>query len=179
MKVIKWWKLSSGESYLMMKVILRWKLSRDESYLMMKVILWWKLSNDESYQVMKVKEVEIAKKVIRSDGWWRFACGNVWDIRATDIFCVQSDHFEMGNTNNITHKWFLRPLRSWSIEGEVGRQRKIKRWRSSTFPKWTRLSITVGISLSIPMTLACSAGKLRIPIANMIEKWSSIARTAG
>ena len=26
---------------------------------------------------MKVKEVEIAKEVIRSDGWWRFACGDV------------------------------------------------------------------------------------------------------
>ena len=26
---------------------------------------------------MKVKGVEIAKEVIRSDGWWRFACGDV------------------------------------------------------------------------------------------------------
>ena len=26
---------------------------------------------------MKVKEVEIAKEVIRSDGWWCFACGDV------------------------------------------------------------------------------------------------------
>ena len=36
----------------------------------MKVICvesYLKLSNDESYQVMKVKEVEIAKEVIRSD----------------------------------------------------------------------------------------------------------------
>ena len=60
MKVIKWWKLSSGESYLMMTVI--W---------------WWKLSSDESYLVMKVKGVDISKEVIRSDGWWRFACGDV------------------------------------------------------------------------------------------------------
>ena len=27
---------------------------------------------------MKAKEVEIAKEVIGSDGWWRFACGDVW-----------------------------------------------------------------------------------------------------
>ena len=27
---------------------------------------------------MKVKEVEIVKEVIRSDGWWRFACGDVY-----------------------------------------------------------------------------------------------------
>ena len=27
---------------------------------------------------MKVKEVEIAKEVMRSDGWWRFACGDVF-----------------------------------------------------------------------------------------------------
>ena len=43
----------------------------------MKVINWWKLSCDESFLVMKVKEVEITKEVIRSDGWWRFACGDV------------------------------------------------------------------------------------------------------
>ena len=38
----------------MMKVIKWWKLSSDESFQAMKVILWWKLSSDESYQVMKV-----------------------------------------------------------------------------------------------------------------------------
>ena len=53
------------------------KLSRDESYQGMKVIKWGKFSSDESYLVMKVKEVETAKAVIRSDGWWRFACGDV------------------------------------------------------------------------------------------------------
>ena len=30
--------------------------------------------------MMKVKEVEIAKEVIRSDGWWRIACGDVWKL---------------------------------------------------------------------------------------------------
>ena len=30
---------------------------------------------------MKVKEVEIAEEVIRSDDWWRFACGDVSFIR--------------------------------------------------------------------------------------------------
>ena len=78
MKVIKWWKLSSDESYQVMKVIMLWKLSIEESYLVMKVISWWKLLCDESYLVMKVKEVGIAKEVISSDGWWRFACGDVF-----------------------------------------------------------------------------------------------------
>ena len=32
-------------------VIKWWKLSNDEIYLVMKVILWWKLSNDEIYLV--------------------------------------------------------------------------------------------------------------------------------
>ena len=71
MKVIKWWKLSSGESY---KVIKWWKLSSNESFFVMKLIWWWKLFSDESYLVMKVKEDVI---VLKSDGWWRFACGDV------------------------------------------------------------------------------------------------------
>ena len=75
MKVIKWWKLSSGESYQVMKVIKWWKLSCNESFLVMKLIWWWKLYSDESYLVMKVKEVEI---VLKSDGSWRFACGDVF-----------------------------------------------------------------------------------------------------
>ena len=65
MKLMKWWKLSSDESYLVMKVILWWKLSSDESYpvmkvlsdesyLVMKVTQQWKLPSDESYLVMKV-----------------------------------------------------------------------------------------------------------------------------
>ena len=29
------------------------------------------------YRVIKVREVRIAKEVKRSDGWWRFACGDV------------------------------------------------------------------------------------------------------
>ena len=75
MKVIKWRKLSSDESYQVMKVIKWWKLSSNESFLVMKLIWWWKLYSDESYLVMKVKEVEI---VLKSDGWWRFACGDVF-----------------------------------------------------------------------------------------------------
>ena len=58
-----------------MKVIYLRKLASDESYLAMKVILWWKLFSDESYLVMKVKFV---KEVKRSDGLWRFACGDVY-----------------------------------------------------------------------------------------------------
>ena len=40
---------------------------------MIKVIYWWKLASDESYLVMKVI---IVKEVKRSDGLWRFACGD-------------------------------------------------------------------------------------------------------
>jgi len=100
MKKIEWWKLSSDENYLVkkvilwwrylvMKVILWWKLSCSESYFVMKVILWWKLSCDESYLVMKVLEVEIAKEVIRSNGWWRFACGDVFHVCMTCPQCCE------------------------------------------------------------------------------------------
>ena len=82
MKVIKWWKLSSGESYQVMKVIKWWKLCSIESFFVMKLIWWWKLYSDETYLVMKVKEVEI---VLKSDGWGRFACGNV--LRWTEMSC--------------------------------------------------------------------------------------------
>ena len=74
MKVTQWWKLSSDESYPVIKVTQQWKLPSDEIYLVMKVMLWWKLSSDESCLVMKV---EIVKEVKRSDGLWRFACGDV------------------------------------------------------------------------------------------------------
>ena len=43
----------------------------------MKVIWWWKFPSDESYVVMKVK---IVQEVKRSDGLWRFACGDVWSL---------------------------------------------------------------------------------------------------
>ena len=49
-------------------------LSTNESYKVMKDMEWQKLSGDESYLVMKVK---IVKEVKRSDGLWRFACGDV------------------------------------------------------------------------------------------------------
>ena len=37
--------------------------------------------------ILKVKEVEIAKEVIRSGGWWRFACGNAFS-RGTIICSI-------------------------------------------------------------------------------------------
>ena len=88
MKVIKWWMLSSDESYQVMKVIKWWKLSSDESYLVMKVIYWWKLSSDESYLLMNVREIDIAKEAIRSDGWWCFAYGDVF----YNFYCVLFQH---------------------------------------------------------------------------------------
>ena len=41
----------------------------------MKASYWWKLASDESYLMMKVK---IVREVKRSDGLWRFACGDVF-----------------------------------------------------------------------------------------------------
>ena len=35
---------------------------------------------------MKVNEVEFAKEVIRSDGWWRYACGDVFWEGTNSIF---------------------------------------------------------------------------------------------
>ena len=94
MIVTQWWKLSSDEIYQVMKVTQRWKLPSDESYLVMKVILWWKLPSDESCQVMKVTQgwklpsdesylvmkAKIVQEVKRSDGLWRFACGDVLEL---------------------------------------------------------------------------------------------------
>ena len=58
-----------------MKVILWWKLSCDESYVVMIVNI------DKSYLVMKViLKVKIDKEVKRSDGLWRFACGDVYNL---------------------------------------------------------------------------------------------------
>ena len=62
-----------------MKVILWWNWSNDDCYWVMKVIKWWMFSSDESYLVMKVRMV---KEVKRSDGLWRFACGDVFFFSA-------------------------------------------------------------------------------------------------
>ena len=56
---------------------------------------------------MKVKGVEIANEMIRSDGWWRFACGDVYTMKSCFAFCknlkppyVGSD-MHMGETIQI------------------------------------------------------------------------------
>ena len=62
MKVIKYRK------------VIKWgKLSSDESYLLVKVIKWWKSSCDGTLLVMKVKEVEIEKWYV----WWGVMAGDV------------------------------------------------------------------------------------------------------
>ena len=43
---------------------------------------------------MKVKEVEITKEVIRSDGWGRFACGNVFYQNHHHLFVNTLDNYE-------------------------------------------------------------------------------------
>ena len=48
----------------------------------MKVTQWWKLTSDESYLVMKF---EIVKGVKRSDGLWRFACGDVFSLSLSAV----------------------------------------------------------------------------------------------
>ena len=91
-----------------MKVIQWWK------FLVMKVILWWKLASDENKLVMKV---EIVKEVKRSDGLWRFACGDVfvyfrWNVRvAVKPFswqclpsCIPS-LIPYTNTQNLIFGW--------------------------------------------------------------------------
>ena len=87
-----------------------------ESYQVMKVIKWWKLSSDGSHQVMKV---EITKEVIRSDGWWRFACGDVlywnpillFDRLPAWIFAKHSiSYFEF---DAITINFFENPRKEW------------------------------------------------------------------
>ena len=60
----------------------------------MKVILWWKLSSDKSYLVIKFSsdksclwiKVRIDKEVKRSDGLWRFACGDVSEEGSAGLF---------------------------------------------------------------------------------------------
>ena len=48
----------------------------------MKNVLKWykrkKLFGDKSNFVMESKLIEVAKEVKRSDGWWGFACGDVF-----------------------------------------------------------------------------------------------------
>ena len=43
----------------------------DDSEDIFEKVFWW-------YLVIKAKEVRIVKEVIRSDGLWRFACGDVF-----------------------------------------------------------------------------------------------------
>ena len=49
----------------------------------MKVIESLKLSSDQSYLMMKVR---IVKEVKKSDGLWRFACGDVFRLRRQQKF---------------------------------------------------------------------------------------------
>ena len=75
----------------------------------MKVIKWWKLSCDKSYLVKKVKEVEIAKEVIRSDGWWRFACGDVLIVYIIYLFSEL--------LGNFMKKWDFKPKLWCNVNG--------------------------------------------------------------
>ena len=54
---------------------------------------------------MKVKEVEIPKEVIRSDGWWRFACGDVSSSSS-------SLHLPLSNSNS---NFLLSYMAVWNI----------------------------------------------------------------
>ena len=38
------------------------------------------VSSDKIVQVIKVREVVIVEEVKRSDDWWRFACGDVFEF---------------------------------------------------------------------------------------------------
>ena len=54
------------------------------SYQLKEVIIWWKLSADKSYLLIKVREVRIDKEVKRSDDWWRFACGDIFELMSVN-----------------------------------------------------------------------------------------------
>ena len=83
-----------------MEVILWWELSCDESYLLMKFILWWKLASDENKLVMKV---EIVKEVNRSDGLWRFACGNVLQQKHISDHDTFTPGWNILQLHHVTH----------------------------------------------------------------------------
>ena len=47
---------------------------------------------ERSYLAIKAKEVRIVKEVMRSDGLWRFACGDVFVFKAPLASTVFSMH---------------------------------------------------------------------------------------
>ena len=51
--------------------------------------------------VMKVQEFEIAKEVIKSDGWWRFACGDVLAKDKKMILEQRCIHLSAANISNF------------------------------------------------------------------------------
>ena len=63
----------------------------------MKVTLRWKLSSDESYLVMKVK---IGKEVKKSDGLWRFACGDVFFLGSEPFYKYLTAHKNTATESN-------------------------------------------------------------------------------
>ena len=72
-KIIKWWKLSSGESCQVMKVIKWGKLTSDASYLVMKVTLWWKLK-----KLKLPKTFRLWWCFYEDDEWWRMHVSNIF-----------------------------------------------------------------------------------------------------
>ena len=67
----------------------------------MKVSYRWKLSSIESYLVMKGKMV---KEVKRSDGLWRFACGDVFKTNFTQKICLWLIFLQQCRENLILYR---------------------------------------------------------------------------
>ena len=84
MKVVFWWKLYIGESWLLM-------LHIDESCLLLEVFNWWELSFDESLNSQ------------RSDGlWWTNLCpcdNNMFSICLH--FCYKTFHLNRVSQNRF------------------------------------------------------------------------------
>ena len=69
----------------------------------MKVVQWWKLSSDESDLVMKVK---IVKEVKKSDGLWRFACGDVFFQNPVEDTCYIGKFIRNGGQKFAPARYF-------------------------------------------------------------------------
>ena len=60
---------------------------------------------ERSYLVIEAKEVRTVKEVIRSDGLWCFACGDVWKEDCSRISKIIFPWAERTNTKIQIHKY--------------------------------------------------------------------------
>ena len=90
-----------------------------------KIIKWLKLSSDKSYQAMEVIniviKVRIYKAVKRSDGWWHFACGNVYSLRMAHLrSCCIVHHEPCRSSQSTTGTERRRNASHWAFAAMEG-----------------------------------------------------------